>query len=427
MNIESLSRLVESIDLQSLLPRREGSKAMLAVDSTKLLGSLALSPSVFVAVVENSHGEIFGCPLSIDDGVIRRALPGESAAELLLKAEPKPEEGSFILTRWHSEPALGERAIGVDQTEESIVVGERAILKWLTRPTPRANSCLPRIEALLQAGFTAMPTPWLSLEWQCDQESEPLLLAYATSFIAHAEDGWTWATNDLQSFLDGRTDLRESTSFATIIGKMTAEMHAALTSHDSSRAKDGDINSWTSATLNDLHEAAAVTPGPEGNRLRILEPRIRDLINRLDISSHPKMGLIHGDLHVGQILRSVDGTYSIIDFDGNPVEDASSNAQPVARDLAGILQSIDHVGRVIEKRVDFQFLTEIQYWITTAQAKFRAAYEEVLGEDTEEFDDDLLLLFQIQQECREFLYANRHLPHWIYVPDRALPALIEGI
>ena len=42
-------------------------------------------------------------------------------------------------------------------------------------------------------------------------------------------------------------------------------------------------------------------------------------------------------------------------------------------------------------------------------------------------DADFLLLFQFQQEFREFLYANSHLPNWMYVPDTALPALVERI
>jgi maltokinase len=31
----------------------------------------------------------------------------------------------------------------------------------------------------------------------------------------------------------------------------------------------------------------------------------------------------------------------------------------------------------------------------------------------------------VQQECREYAYARRYLPHWRYVPDAALPALLE--
>jgi maltokinase len=40
-------------------------------------------------------------------------------------------------------------------------------------------------------------------------------------------------------------------------------------------------------------------------------------------------------------------------------------------------------------------------------------------------DERLIRPFQVQQECREYAYAARYLPHWRYVPDAALPALLS--
>ena len=34
---------------------------------------------------------------------------------------------------------------------------------------------------------------------------------------------------------------------------------------------------------------------------------------------------------------------------------------------------------------------------------------------------------RLQQECREFLYAVHHLPHWRYVPDAALIELLPDL
>lgn len=42
-------------------------------------------------------------------------------------------------------------------------------------------------------------------------------------------------------------------------------------------------------------------------------------------------------------------------------------------------------------------------------------------------DERLLGAFLVQQECREFVYSVRHLPHWRYVPDAALPALLDRL
>ena len=94
-----------------------------------------------------------------------------------------------------------------------------------------------------------------------------------------------------------------------------------------------------------------------------------------------------------------------------------------------MLQSLDHVGRVVAKRKGGQFSEEISLWIHQAQEKLQNSYTFALAKGDEDpfAHRDLLLLFQLQQEFREFLYAQSHLPQWMYVPDTALPALIERI
>jgi hypothetical protein len=46
--------------------------------------------------------------------------------------------------------------------------------------------------------------------------------------------------------------------------------------------------------------------------------------------------------------------------------------------------------------------------------------------ERELLDDRLLRPLMFWQECREFLYAAQHLPHWRYVPDEALSALLAA-
>jgi maltokinase len=36
-----------------------------------------------------------------------------------------------------------------------------------------------------------------------------------------------------------------------------------------------------------------------------------------------------------------------------------------------------------------------------------------------------LRAFRTQQALREIIYAASHLPRWMYVPDAALPALLD--
>ena len=124
---------------------------------------------------------------------------------------------------------------------------------------------------------------------------------------------------------------------------------------------------------------------------------------------------------MGQVLRWARGL-AVGDFDGNPVLPVAErlSPQPAARDVAGMLQSIDHVGRVVNRRVEGADSTRVTRWIAAAQQAFHDSYRATLiGVGREElFDERLLRPLQVEQECREFLYAVRHLPRWRYVPTK---------
>ena len=135
---------------------------------------------------------------------------------------------------------------------------------------------------------------------------------------------------------------------------------------------------------------------------------------------------VHGDLHVGQVLRWTGG-YAVGDFDGNPVLPVAERLrpQPAARDVAGMLQSIDHVGRVVNRRVEGADPERVASLDCHGPGAILEAYRDRLRTNgrAQLLDERLLLPFQVEQECREFLYAVQHLPRWRYVPDQALQAL----
>ena len=120
---------------------------------------------------------------------------------------------------------------------------------------------------------------------------------------------------------------------------------------------------------------------------------------------------VHGDLHVGQVLEWPGGL-AVIDFDGNPTLSEAANAirQPRERDVAQMLTSLDHVGRVVEERGG----GDRSAWIAEARAGFLAAIGPV--------DEALLAAFEVEQECRELVYADRFLPRWRYAPMATLRA-----
>ena len=64
---------------------------------------------------------------------------------------------------------------------------------------------------------------------------------------------------------------------------------------------------------------------------------------------------------------------------------------------------------------------------TLAGAAFLGAYADRIAQlgHADLYDPAPLHAFRTQQVLREIIYAARHLPRWMYVPDAAIPVLLD--
>ena len=414
-----------------------GTRGALGIDA-----ALDLGEGRWVSVVSDTAGSRWTVPLVVGaDGHVRRARAGDGVAEALVRRITLGE-GSlapFRLTRWYARDVRGERPVGVDQTNESVVVGDAAVVKWSTHLPGRGETAphpaLARIGALAREAFAATPRPWASLS--LDGEP-PLLLAAVAELLAGATDGWTWVVDDVVALSAGDITLDAALLPPVELGRLTADLHVALSSRGVETATEDDVVRMHARARADLDRALEVVDGPEGTRLRAVSGVVRVGIDRLTRLVGTPLIDAHGDLHVGQVLRHGDPpAYAVIDFDGNPVLPFAERARraPAALDVAGMAASLDHVGRVVLRRVerDGRSTTDatrrIDTWIRLSQSAFLDAYRATLKarDQGRLLDERALLPLRFQQECREFLYANDHLPHWRYVPDGALPDLVAQL
>ncbi|MFO1540310.1 MAG: aminoglycoside phosphotransferase, partial [Chloroflexota bacterium] len=135
---------------------------------------------------------------------------------------------------------------------------------------------------------------------------------------------------------------------------------------------------------------------------------------------------VHGDFHVGQVLRSAAGL-AVIDFDGNPVAPADALGAPdlPERDLAGLLCSIDHVGRIVARRLGPSAEAPVARWIAAETAAAAGAYADAaVAAGRTRPDADRVRALRVEQEMRELLYAAEHLPRWRYAPMGAIRAMV---
>lgn len=305
----------------------------------------------------------------------------------------------------------GERPVQVDQTNQSVIVADEVVVKWLLPPVPAPHPGVELLEHLSAKGFRHMPA-FVGVE-----EDDDVVLAVATRYVPGAADGWDWYVDDVDAWLRGERPFETLLQWATRIGELTADLHEHLSGlHRSTVA----ARAYHATAESLLLEAMRVVEGDEGERLRALEPSVRAALEPLRVDRLLPAHRLHGDLHVGQFLRSGD-LLLITDFDGNPMVDPSSRALPHTPmvDVASMLQSIDHVGRIVVKRRHPTRRRDVETFISAAVESALAAYT-----GSRSVDLDLLRALCVAQELHEYCYAVAHLPRWVYVPDDALPALL---
>jgi maltokinase len=313
-----------------------------------------------------------------------------------------------------------ERPIAVDQTNHSVVVGEAVVVKWLRAPAPPPHRAAQLLAHLADVGFAEMPR-FLGVE-----EAGGRVVALATGYVAGARDGWEWYVADLIADLDAGSATR-SVATARRLGEIAGRLHGALATPSAvlpSPLRRHDVAPEARRGRRLLGAAQHSLSAPVEQLLGALAGSIAADIAVLDTAGERIGQPIHGDLHVGQMLRHGDDIV-VTDFDGDPVSETSGGvplADGVERrspmvDLAALVQSIDHVGRVVARRRR-EHAAEVERFVAEATRAALDGYGSLAP-----VDDSMLRPLQVIQELHELVYAATVLPRWSYVPEAALAAL----
>ena len=321
-----------------------------------------------------------------------------------------PGSSAAVASRLLGRRLEGERAVTVDQTNQSVIVGDEVVVKWLLAPVLAPHPGVELLHHLAARSFQDMPR-FLGVE-----QRDEMVLAVATEYLPGALDGWDWFVDVVDAWLQGSTTLDAVVAWASRMGALTAALHRALA--DMQRTTVAARIYYLSA-FNRLEDALQIVDGDEGARLREMKPAVRRALAPLEHGGVLAAHRIHGDLHAGQFLRAIDRVV-ITDFDGNPLADGAERRLPQSPliDVASMVQSIDHVGRIVVRRRHPDRGVEVDQFIAAAVSAALAAYGPV--------DRDVLHAMRVAQELHEYLYAATHLPRWMYVPAAALPALLNS-
>jgi maltokinase len=340
-----------------------------------------------------------GAALSIllVDGADHYLWSEGDAAAALLRPGSVPERGRWRFRGGPVTPGpLQERPIGLDQSNTSYVVGERLVVKLYRRiwPGPHPEVELGRF-LTETARLDCVPAFAGSLHW--GDHAVALVQEYVPG-----EDGWAWGAAAVQS-----GDVADIAR----LGVESARLHSALAAHGTTPARGADLREWREAAVTQLDHAIAVVPEEVAAELHRLRPRILGELEALGSPAAPvSLQRLHGDFHIGQVLRAAGGRLVVVDLEGEPTRPVSERSRPgpALRDVAAMLRSFDHLGRHVEHDLRPGHGAEVDGWIARARAAFLEAYGPV--------DADLLRALEVEKECYEFTYAAAFLPGWMYAP-----------
>jgi len=413
-----------------------------------------------LSVIENK-GELEG-----RHGCLRGA-PGKSLCDILGTAATP----------------LSVRRGSAEQSNTSILYGDRFILKVLRRQEPGLNPDAEIGQYLTdRAHFDRVPRFAGAIEYEPSNHAEPSTLAMLQGLVANEGDGWKWTIEELERYfeacaplpfpeelraeLETPAELAEKPPFqltrdhvgiyldsAISLGHRTAELHLALASakDDPAFAPEPLTAGDLETLLADLQQHASRVFDALKERMPYLPDDVLEIANavlsrRTRILEHFEARSpesfrtwrtrVHGDYHLGQVLR-VETDFVILDFEGEPARALAARRakQCPLKDVAGMVRSFSYaaysslINYTARRAGELASLEPwAQLWERCVSAEFLRAYRQTtrgsmfLPENAEGFRK-LLDIFLIDKALYEVLYELNARPAWVRIPLMGIMSL----
>lgn len=337
--------------------------------------------------------------------------------------------------QFESEPGAelsrGLRAhpITTEQSNTSLVYGSQYILKLFRKVVPGVNKDMLLHRALREVGSQHIAEPLGSISGTL--HGEPTTIGMLQRFMPDAADGWVMATTSVRDLMADPTVNPEDlggdfAGEASRLGRAVADVHADLRTALGTEDADADeLERTVTVMLDRLERVAADVPE--------LAPHVPGLREAFDaMRHHPvpvEMQYVHGDLHLGQVLRTLGG-WLLLDFEGEPAASVAerSRLRSALRDVAGMLRSFDYAAQqLLVGRPDDPILTDVAMrWAQRNRDAFCDGYTEVAGTDPRDAAV-LLRALELDKAVYEVSYEHANRPDWLSVPLASIERIMtEG-
>lgn len=349
------------------------------------------------------------------------------------------------------------RAVETEQSNSTALVDEDYVVKIYRKLEAGINPEIEMGRFLTEvAGFANTPALLGSVELIDGDKKSAIGIVHA--FVANQGDAWTVTAAYLDRFVDEQRMLAASEHpgeseeqvpylrYMSQTGRRVAEMHVALAGNKDipefvpEPTRPEDVQRWIADimaraervfdTLTHRRDTLKEADRPLADQLLAYQSKLPDCLKALLPRDIDGLNIRHhGDFHLGQMLIVKDDIF-IIDFEGEPRRTLAERRRkaPAARDVAGLIRSIDYSATAALERAlkvahdeTGRLGAALAEWRDRATAAFLASYRESAGNQRlwpadSEAAERMLDFFLIEKGFYEIEYELAHRPDWLRVP-----------
>jgi maltokinase len=325
-------------------------------------------------------------------------------------------------------PVERVRPMGAEQSNSSLVLDDRLVLKSYRRLGAGPNPEMEILRFLTDRGFPHIPAlrGWYGHTGRIIDAT----MGVVQDYVAGAVDGWDLALGDL------REDPARFHPRAHEIGQVTGRLHTTLGSDAQDPAfapeeTSAEALGMLTATVDEEIDAIFADL-PEREELDPIRGRGEEVRERLrlltQVGSAGRVIRHHGDFHLGQVVASRSGEWVVLDFEGEPARplvERRRKRSPL-RDVAGMLRSFAYAATASEITHD---VPAPPGWEQHARETFMEGY---LGETDQALlppgraaIERLLAVFELEKAVYELRYELDNRPNWVDIPVAGILRILE--
>jgi maltose alpha-D-glucosyltransferase/alpha-amylase len=371
---------------------------------------------------------------------------------------------------------LQPKPVRAEQSNTSVIYGNHLILKFFRRTQEGVNPDLEIGKFLTEkTSFSSVPPLAGWLEYHT-RDGKQMAQGILQQFVPNEGDAWSYTLRSLEEFYGAvarqsgetrarhlevsvpefaRNSVEPYLVAAELLGRRTAEMHLALASEprdpafvpepftmEFQRSLEQSMVSLMARVFVLLRDKVSTLPEEWREKAENLAAREQEIAGRfhaaLSKPIHAMRTRIHGDYHLGQVLRT-ESDFIIIDFEGEP-------ARPIAerrikrsplQDVAGMLRSFHYAAfapLLGENKMRAEDARKMSVWAESWNAwvadRYLRKYFETAGAasylpQSREETQGVQELHLLEKAIYELGYELNNRPTWVGIPLQGISKLLS--